>query len=451
VSATKSLNERFGLAWLGALVLGVSTFVMLAYYVGWAQKLTYDAGREVKIEFASADQLEPGDPVRVDGIEEGRVTSIEDVGGGRRALVTVDVAEDAGPLYRDARAEVRWKHLLGGAFYVKIDRGTPKAGELGGNVIPRDQTQVQVEVEDLTGVFQGRAQEGLLTLIDELGVTLEDDDALAGLLETVGDAAPDLERGLRAARGLRPERDLRDLLKGTTHAMRALDAPQDGLRTLVEGAAATLSTTAGRDDDLRATLTDGPGVTALVQTTLRRLDHTLAGADGLVADLREVAPDVAPTLASLRPTLERTTKLVDRARPLVRTLRPTVTSLANLGTRGVPLLDDVQPSIDRLEKEILPYLNEPDPDTGKPTSSMIGGTAAGFGGSASQQDANGHFIRFPASVGLSSVNLPCTTSITDPYAGDLLACQSLDGWLASLLGYAPALDQLLTGAKGRKP
>lgn len=437
MTAIRQFSDRHGLAWLGALVLAVSVFVTLAFYLGWAQDLLRGEGRTVRAEFSSAPQIQPGDPVRVDGRDEGRVTSVEDRGGGRGAIVTMDVSEEAGPLYGDAGAELRWKNLLGGSFYVELDRGTPDAGDLGGRIITRDRTLVQVEVEDVTTVFRGDARTGLLTLPGEVSRGLRDPQGVADVLDAVADASPGIARTADAVVG--EDEDLRRVLTGTAATMTALDAPQDGLRRLVAGAAATLGTTAARDADLRAALGDGPGVTRLVRSTLARLDTTLAGADRLVGALQPSAKDVGPVLADLRPTLTRTAALLDDARPLVRALRPAVRSLSSLGAGGVPFLDRVQPSLDRLEREILPGLAKVDPETGKPTSVMIGGTAAGFGGSASQQDANGHFIRFPASVGLSSAYLPCRSAVTDPTAGQVLACEQLDTVLTNYLGYAAPL------------
>jgi len=431
------LRSRFGMAGLGAFVLALSIGLCLFWYLGYAQKLLTDEGRTVRAEFPVVPQLQEGDPVRVDGREEGRVQKIEDIDGGRGALVTFDVDEDAGPLYRDSSVQLRWKSLLGGSFYLEIDRGTPQAGDLGGQTIPRRQTTNQVEVEDLTSVFQGGARQGLVTLPGEFSRGLRDPDAINGLLDAAQSASPDLERALRGVRGSDPDVDLRGVITGTAATVTALDAPQDDLRKLVAGAASTLSTTAAREGELRQTLDAGPAATENVRATLARLDTTLSGADRLVGKLQRSAGDVAPTLAALRPTLVQTASLLGRARPLVRTLRPTARSLGTLGRTGLPLLDGLQPSLDRLEKTILPFLSRKDPGTGKPTSAMIGGTAAGFGGAASQQDSNGHFIRFPASIGSENVYLPCHTSLTDPTVAQLAVCEDLGKAFETYLDYLP--------------
>lgn len=449
MSAIRDFSERRGLGWLGALFLGLTIFVMAMYYLGYAQELFRDKGRQVTAEFTTSAQLQEGDPVRVDGRNEGKVLEIRDLGGGRGAVVKLDVADEAGPIYGNASVQLRWKGLLGSSFYVEIDRGTPAGGDLGSRVIPRDQNVVQVEIDDITEIVKGDVRAGMLNLPGQMSRGLRDPSTLPGLLDAVADGSPAIDKGVGALRG-RTDGDLRRLIKGTADTVAAIDAPRDELRTLVSGASATLRTTGARDAEIRSTLSDGPGVTRLVRATLARLDTTLDGADGLVADLQRSADDVGPTLAKLRPTLRSTSALLDRARPLVRTLRPTVTSLARLGTRGVPLIEALQPSIDRLDKTIFPYMSTPDPETGKPASVMIGGTAAGFGGSASQQDANGHFIRFPASMGTKSVLLPCNTALVDPTASQLLACKQFNEVIGEYLEYATPLTGSPQTTKGKK-
>ncbi|WP_354698884.1 hypothetical protein DSM112329_04582 [Paraconexibacter sp. AEG42_29] len=444
------LRTRFGMAGLGAFALVFLVAVTLFWYLGYAYDLLHKDGRTVTAEFAAVPQLQPGDPVRVDGRKEGEVRKIEDLGGGRGAKVTFDVEDGAGPLYKDSVAELRWRNLLGSSFYLEIDRGTARTGALGDTTIPRANTRSQVELDDVTSVFQGGARKGLTVLPGELSKGLRDPDNLPGLLTAAEQASPDLEKTLRGLRGQDQDVDLRRVLTGTAATMEALQAPDDDLRKLVAGAASFLTTTGNRAAELRATLDAGPALTENVRTTLARLDTTLSGADTLVGKLDRSAADVGPTLAALRPSLGSTSTLLRRARPVVRALRPTATSLASLGAQGVPLMDALQPALDQLDDKILPYLARKDPETGKPTSVMIGGTAAGFGGLASQQDKNGHIIRFPATGGSKSVYLPCKTALTDPTAAQLVACDGLQTALQNYLEYLPPVLQAKKNARSSK-
>lgn len=434
-----AVKDRFGMAGLGAFALILAIAVTLFWYLGYAYDFLHKDGRTVTAEFAAVPQLQTGDPVRVDGQKAGEVRKIEDIGGGRGAKVTFDVAKDAGPLYRDSVVELRWRNLLGSSFYLEVNRGTKSAGDLGDHEIPRAHTVQQVELDDVTSIFQGGVRKGLTTMPDQLAKGLRDPDAVPRLLDNAQRVSPSLQKGARALRGQEQDTDLRRVVTGAAATVAALDAPDDDLQKLISGAASLVSVTADRDAELRSTLDQGPGLTQDVDTTLTRLDTTLKGADTLVAKLDKAAPDVAPTLAALRPTLGTTSSLLAKARPLVRTLRPTVLSLASLSRRGTPLINALQPSMDRLDDVILPYLARKDPATGKSTAVMIGGTAAGFGGLASQQDALGHLIRFPATAGTKSVYLPCKLALTDPTAAQKVACDSLQSALQNYLSYVPSL------------
>jgi hypothetical protein len=53
-------------------------------------------------------------------------------------------------------------------------------------------------------------------------------------------------------------------------------------------------------------------------------------------------------------------------------------------------------------------------------------------------DANGHLIRFPATLGSSPISsLPCQTYINNPDKQSFIACQSLDKALETYLAYDP--------------
>lgn len=422
---------------LGALLLGGFLLLNAAYYLGWVHDLTTGAGTIVKARFRTAGQIHVGDNVRVDGRIEGHVKKIEALPGGRGATLTLDIAKSAGPIYRDATVALRWRTLLGSAFYVSVDRGHANTGPLGDAVVPTSRTRSQVELDDLTSVFRADARRGLQTLPGELRTTLEDPSVPARTLSTLADVSPAVRGGMRALRGQQPDRDLRRVVSGTAGLVRQLDAPDDGLRRLVAGAAATVTTTGDRDRDVEQILAQGPVVTSTVRATMARLQTTLTGADGLVDRLDRSASDVGPTLRALHPTLTSTGRLLTRARPLVRALRPAVSSLARTGRVGVPLLDALEPSLRRLDDTILPYLGRKDPGTGYSTTVMIGGTAAGFGGSAGQMDQNGHFIRFPATGGSKSPYLACNSSLIDPAQPKKLACDEFAKALETYLNYLP--------------
>jgi hypothetical protein len=78
-----------------------------------------------------------------------------------------------------------------------------------------------------------------------------------------------------------------------------------------------------------------------------------------------------------------------------------------------------------------------DPVTQHSAAEMVGSGAGGLALVAAEIDPNGHFLRFPATAGSSSVYLPCQTYIANPDESQVLACQSLQTQLGEYLNYNP--------------
>jgi virulence factor Mce-like protein len=436
-SYLRSLDRR---SLLGLATLVVGTVLVVLGLGGTLRGLFENPDtRTARAVFRSAQQLRAGNPVRIDGVEAGTVKDIALDSDGARAIVTMDMDESSGDLYSDARATVRWRTVLGGSFYVDLERGTPAAGALKPAGIPIERTKSQVELDEVTSVIEGRARKGLQTLPGELATALRDPADPKRLLKEVAGVSPDATIALRALRGRVPERDLRALVANTARTMEALDRPREELRAVVAGAGATLATTANRRAEIRSTISRAPAVMRNTEVTLQRLTATLDGVDPLLARLRAPAGEVAATVARLRPTVVEAADLLDRARPLLRALRPAASSLQRAAEAGLPLLTGLEPSLDRLDDAILPMLSEKDPATTKSTAVMIGGTFAGLAsGAGGQMDALGHFIRFPATAGNSSVySLPCQSYLANPDKDELVACQTLEQAMKTYLTYRP--------------
>jgi len=427
---------------VGIIVILAACAVFAVIYSGIFREPFAAATHTVTADFERAPQLRSGDKVRIQGRVEGSVASITSLPGSAAVRVRMDVSQSAGPIFADAHARLAFGTLLGGLFYIDLDRGTAASGPLGASIISLRNTSVQVELEDVTSIFQSGALTGLQTLPGELATALSNPDAPASALHTLSAVAPSAAVALRALRGQQPGTDLPTVVDAAANTVRALDLSNDDLRTLVAGAATTLAVTGRRAAEIRAAIDAGPSVTYDMTSTFARLNRTLDLARGLVDRLKPAAPAVAPTLTELEPTLISTNTLLDHAMPIVQMLPGTFGTLGGASQQLVPLVDGVKPALTQVDRTILPYLWRKDPGTGKSTTVMIGGFAAGFGGIAAQQDANGHFIRFPASIGLSSLYVPCTSSIVDPTAARVLACDTFQQALSNYLSYLPELGPL---------
>jgi phospholipid/cholesterol/gamma-HCH transport system substrate-binding protein len=424
--------------WLGVVVLAVIVCAVVAIDTNWLNSRFQPGGKIVRAQFRDTGQLKKGDPVRIHGVQVGRVQGISLDHGARSATVDMLLEDDARPVYADARAEVRWRTVLGGNFAIELQRGTPSVGPLGSRPIPARHTTSQVEIEDLIAFDQAGSKQGLRLMLRELPQVFRDPAVPATTLRTLGDSAPALSTAISASRGL-GEAEIPGLVRTTARTVRALDTPTGSMRNVVAGAAVTMRTMARRQADLRATLTRGAGVQPAVQTTLAQLRRTLDLAQPLIARLQRPAADVGPTLSRLQPTLVAADRLLRDARPVLTRLRPAVASLARAAGDGRPLLAALQPGMRRLGDTVLPDLAERDPVTKIRTYEMIGPVVASLDSSAATFDGDSHLFRFPAAAGQRTLSdeLPCSSYFGDPESASYLRCDSLNKALQTVLSWPP--------------
>jgi phospholipid/cholesterol/gamma-HCH transport system substrate-binding protein len=415
----------------------VVTFVavLVLFLLGTIPTLLSGHKTMVRADFDSTGGLNVGEPVRVDGVTVGKVSHLAADGGGG-TTVTMRLTGDVGTLYSNARASIRWRTVLGGAFAVELDRGTASLPELGTDVIPKSRTANQVELDEVTGALRARERAGIKTTLHELPDALADPAEPGHLLAEVGQHGKPIAEGLDALRGEQPDTDLARLVRNTGAAVTALDAPQQRLRTLVQGAAITTGVTAARARELGRSVSILNAIQPGLRSGLADIEATLVRANPLVRALTGPAGDVAPTLAVLRPVVGRATSLLRaQAEPLLRSLRPTARALSRTARLGVPVLDALIPSLRRIDDQILPQLAKVSPESRRSTYEMLGPAVAGLEGAAAHYDAQGHYVRLLGTVGGHVYDgLPCQVSLTDPTSTAYIQCLSVSKTLGAIFG-----------------
>jgi phospholipid/cholesterol/gamma-HCH transport system substrate-binding protein len=435
--------------------IGLATMVVVLLIIGVAfsgahKKLFRASGHEITAQFENAQQLRPGDPVRINGVDSGEVARIALADDARTATVTMRVEDKAGDVYRNARADIQFRSLLGGSMYIALNRGTADAGDLGDATISAKRTTDQVELDDVSTVIEGKTKKGLKRLPGELADAFADPQDPARGLQALADVAPDVRKGARALRGVAEGTDLQRLIRNAKRAAQALDTKDDDLQQLISGTASTLQTLSARSADLSATFRTAPAAARNLDVTLKRAVPTLEGADTLLAKLRDPADDVAPTLRRLRPAVVSADRTLDSARPLLRSLPTAATSLAAAARDGKPLLDELTPSLERIDDKFLPNMDKKDPATGYTVAQMVGAGTGGLAMTSAQRDANGHFIRFAASVGSNPLYGPCQVFFGNPDKKDeLIKCQDLSKTVDDVLGGLGMLGQQKSATKGK--
>src|SRR3954451_17993025 len=145
-----------------------TVLIAIVVYLAFARQLPGSHHFQVTGVVRTANDLQSGNPVRVAGLDVGRVVDVE-AGPGRSALVTMRI-DDASALHADASLSIRPRLLLEGNFYVDMEPGTPGAGPLrDGARIPLARTSGPVQLDQFLSTFTAPTRGALISTISEFG------------------------------------------------------------------------------------------------------------------------------------------------------------------------------------------------------------------------------------------------------------------------------------------
>ncbi|MFT4201227.1 MCE family protein [Gordonia sp. (in: high G+C Gram-positive bacteria)] len=128
--------------WMSAAAVLTALLLVVAGYFGY-QKATTDT---VNAYFRSATGLFAGDPVRVLGVNVGRVVAVQPQPDGVRVKMRLDKSVD---IPADARAVIVAQSLVSGRFVQMAPVYTQGPKLVGGDDIPMERTAVPMEWDDL--------------------------------------------------------------------------------------------------------------------------------------------------------------------------------------------------------------------------------------------------------------------------------------------------------------
>jgi phospholipid/cholesterol/gamma-HCH transport system substrate-binding protein len=284
-----------------------------------------DGGYQVQVVVPDAVALADSAQVRMAGVRAGHVSDIANRAG--TAVLMVRLKDDYAPIYRDARAQVRTKSLLG-ENYLDIDPGTPQAGTIPENgVLPIENADVSTQLDQILTVLDGPARRDLSRMLRGFGGGLDGrgDDLNRMFAATSGAAdagapvfAVMAERRTQAA----------GLIDDLGRVMRAVGDRGEALRVLARRGKLTAEAVASRDHALADTLDALPSTLGQLQATTRNLQGFSAGAPPVLADLatalerlEPAVRDLGPAATAARPALAALEAFSPRAAPLLVELR----------------------------------------------------------------------------------------------------------------------------------
>ena len=394
-------NRRRGLpnAVVGILVLAVLAGIV---YLGFARGLPFGHHHTVKAVFRTANGIMPGSPVRIAGVNVGKVTEVDHLGGGHEAaVVTMRIDKSGLPLHRDARAAIRPRIFLEGNFFVDLSPGSPSARVLGdGGTIPINQTKGPVQLDQVLTALQADSRRQLQVLLDEYskGISGAGADGYRKSMRYWKPAYRDSAIVADAQRGENPH-DLSSYLKHAGTVAGALDRVPRRLQDLVTDFDATARAFATNDTQLAAAVQELPRTLSTGSAALTRLNAAFPATRRLVVDLRPAVRSSGPALKAGVPFADQLRGLVSppELRGLVADLRPTVPALARLNQGSIGLYEQVRAASSCQNEVILPWSHDRIEDKTFPTDLKVYEEATkplgGLAGESRSGDANGQWFR----------------------------------------------------------
>jgi ABC-type transporter Mla subunit MlaD len=340
VEIRRSLKPLAVLA-AGALV-GLAAWLFVIGNVGSGE---LRSRHTVRFEIASVSSVQPGrNPVMLRGVEIGTISAVALQHG--RAVITAELQSRYGPIYRDARAQLRPATALENMYLDIVDRGTPAAGEAtAARPLAADRSQSDVQVEQVLQAFAPNVRAHLATTLDELGRGLDGgrgDDLRRAFVQVV----PFLQVVAGMSHQLGDRADLtRRLVSETADITQELGRRETSLRTLVTQGGRTLGTLGTSAPDLDATLRGLP-------PTLTALRSSFAAVDGVVGDVDQALDDLGPAAQRLPGALRSVRRLSAQADPALQALRRPVRRLVPLASALRPVSGDLAAALRALQPQL---------------------------------------------------------------------------------------------------
>ncbi len=415
-----------------AATVGLVALLVLSalVFLGFTKKLPFTRGFQIQAQFESANSIRQNSPVRIAGVNVGKVVGIDATEDAKSAVLTLEIDDEGLPIHEDATAKIRPRIFLEGNFFVDLSPGTPGAEELeDGDTIKVTQTATPVQLDEVLTTLQEDTREDLKDVLAGLALALDSkptaaDDAQADpdtrgetAAQSINDSYDDAAPAFRstavvsdALLGTEPDRDLSRLLAGTARVTGALARSETALQDFVTNFNATMAAFAAEDEDLRASIRElGP--------TLEQANPTLAALNEAFPATRAFAREILPgvretpeTIEASFPWIEQTRRLVSRGElgGLAADLRPATADLASLTDSLISFLPQQELASRCAADVVLPtgdVVIRDEFETGKENYKEFFYGLVGLAGEGQNFDGNTQYVRFQTGGGSTTTTV----------------------------------------------
>jgi phospholipid/cholesterol/gamma-HCH transport system substrate-binding protein len=424
--------------------------VIIGTYLAWTKSLPFGSPYELHAIFRNAANIRADSPVRIAGVNVGKVESVRSVCAtdltndcaSDYSEVTFTVDSSGQPIHDDAQVEIRPRIFLEGNFFLDVQPGSPSSSELSsGDTIPLTQTSTAVQLDQILTSLQAPDRANLQKLLAGYGTALNHEPTAAE------DATQDPEvQGLTAAQAINKSfeygqtaardsaivneallgtapHDLSELIAGQARVFGSLRDHEAELQGLVSNLNTTAGALAAESGNLERSV-------KLLGPTLERAEPSLRHTNQTLPFLRTFARELTPGIKELPATIGASGPWLKQARLLLgrhelgniaNELRIAAPGAASAASQGRGLFSQIARLSNCFTNVLLPagdvVLADSgsgfDFSTGVPNFKEFGYAASQLAGSLQSFDGNGPYLQ--ASTG----NGPVTVSAAQGAGGSL--------------------------------
>jgi virulence factor Mce-like protein len=409
--------------------------ILIGVYFGFTKDIPFTHGYQLHAVFESSSHLRPGSPVRIAGVNVGKVSSVDRYRNTNLSEVTMEIDDVGLPIHRDATLKIRPRIFLEGNFFVDLRPGSPSAPEVpDGGMIASTQTSTPVQFDQLLTALQSDQRADLQTVLQQFGKALDTKPTAEQELTLDADV-----RGKTGAQGLNGSYTYGpDALRGSALVNSALlgTEPHDLSRMIAAIARLTttlrprerqlqelivnFNTTAGAFAAQSTALTQAVGLLGRTLTTadaaFKSLDASFPATRGFARDFTPAVLETPATVKLAFPWIAQTRALLrpDELGGLLDQLQPATENLARLEGYSLTFLPQLDKANRCFSDTIIPAGNLGIRDGALATRRSDGSIVenfkefwfgmVGLAGEGSGFDGNGSSIRTSLGGGSQTVN-----------------------------------------------
>jgi phospholipid/cholesterol/gamma-HCH transport system substrate-binding protein len=438
-TATRRRSQRRSPLTVGLIALAI---ILVATYLGFTKDIPFTHGFRLTAVFESSNGLRVNSPVRIAGVQVGKVKAIKPKDGTNQAVVVMEINKNGLPIHEDATAKIRPRIFLEGNFFVDLTPGSAGSPTLAsGDTLKVTRTAAPVQLDQVLTSLQSDTRQDLRDVLNSLATGLnskptaaENKDADPSTrgetaAQSWNDAYRDGPAALRGASqvneallGVEPSRDVARLLAGTAKTTGALIRNEGQLKDLITNFNTTMGAFASEQDNLRTSIGLLPGTLVNANATLASLNRAFPPTRAWAREILPGVNETAATITASFPWVRETRKLLSQAelRGLAEDLAPTTKSLAQLTDASLKLLPEVNDTSRCARDVILPtgdIVVQDQFNNGEANYKEFWQTMVGLSGESQNFDGNGSYVRFQVGGGKNTVALGSAGSASGQLVG----------------------------------